>query len=173
MRTGTLFSRSINAEQEEIIFTLGDTESNNLTLNGIIEGNKDKQKKKILVSKIEHFSVLDTAKRLAKKGYAVDFINVNNEGFIDLNHLEDLIDESTLIVSVTHGNHEVGTLQNLKSISEIVHKYGSLFHSYATYSYLQVLIDINDIGVDLLTLFADKVHGSKGVGALYIRKGTP
>lgn len=111
MRTGTLFSRSINAEQEEIIFTSGDTESNNLTLNSVIEGNKDKQKKKIWVSKIEHFSVLDTAKRLAKKGYAVDFINVNNEGFIDLNHLEDLIDESTLIVSVMHGNHEVGTLQ--------------------------------------------------------------
>ena len=171
-RARNIIATKINADQDEIIFTSGDAESNNLALKGVVEANNDKSKNKIIVSKIENFSVLNTAKKLGKKGYRVELVNVDKEGFIDLEHLENLIDESTLIVSIIHGNHEVGTLQDLKSISNIVHKKSAIFHSDATYSYMQVPIDVKDVGIDLLTVSSDKIHGPKGIGALYIKKGT-
>lgn len=153
----TIVENSLNTEKDEIVFTSGDAESNNLALKGLFEINNSKSRNKIVVSSIEHFSVLETAKRLGKLGYKVEFVNVDSEGFIDLNHLEDLVDDSTLVVSIIYGNHEVGTIQNLKNISKIVHSKGAIFHSDATYSFLQVPIDVKEIGVDLLTVSSDKV----------------
>ncbi len=167
----TVISKNINSHSNEIVFTSGETECNNLALKGIVSANKAKKRNRIIVSKIEHFSVLNTAKKLKKQGFPVEYINVDEEGFIDIDHLESLIDDRTLIVSIMHGNHEVGTLQDLKTISKITHSKGAYLHTDATYSFLQVPIDVDQYGIDLMSVDASIVHGPKGVGALYVRKG--
>ncbi len=161
----------INANPKEIIFTSGETESNNLAIKGILLATASTKRTKIVVSSIEHVSVLNIAKKLKKWGYPVEFIPVDSEGFIDIDAYERIVDDETLLVSIIHGNHEVGTVQDLKRLSEIAHKKGAYFHTDATYSFLQVPIDVIEDGIDLLTFASDKIHGPKGVGALYIRNG--
>ena len=161
----------INANPKEIIFTSGETESNNLAIKGVLLATVSTKRTKIVVSSIEHVSVLNIAKKLKKWGYPVEFIPVDSEGFIDIDAYERIVDDETLLVSIIHGNHEVGTVQDLKRLSEIAHKKGAYFHTDATYSFLQVPIDVIEDGIDLLTFASDKIHGPKGVGALYIRNG--
>ncbi len=167
-----IIAKSINAHPKEIIFTSGETESNNLAIKGLLLAAGNSKRKKIIVSSIEHISVLNIAKKLKKWGYPVEFIPVDGEGFIDIDFLYKNVDDETLLVSVIHGNHEVGTIQNLKTISAIVHEKGAYFHTDATYSFMQVPIDVIKEKVDLMTISADKIHGPKGVGALYVRSGT-
>ncbi len=166
-----IIAREIHAKVDEIIFTSGATESNNLALKGLAFANMNSNRKKIIISKIEHFSVVDTVKKMERFGFKVEMVNIDNEGFIDRDHLKSLLDDQTLVVSVIHANHEVGTVQDIKTIAELVHKQGAYFHTNAAASFLQIPINVEQMGIDLMTITAHKIHGPKGVGALYVKKG--
>ncbi|KXS41376.1 MAG: aminotransferase, class V [Methanolobus sp. T82-4] len=164
---------SIGASAEEIVFTSGDTESSNMAIKGVAAALLNKKDKHIIVSKLEDFPVLNTAKAFEKNGYKVDYISVDSEGILDLEELKNAITENTALVSIQHANQEIGTLQDIESIANICKEKGVLLHSDATHSYTRVPIDVSKVPVDLLTMSAHTIHGPRGVGALYIREGTP
>lgn len=166
-----VIAQKLNAKDDEIIFTSGDTESNNLAIKGLAFANLDSERKKIIVSAQEEFSVLHTAKYLEKFGFKIETVNVDKEGFVDLNHLKVLVDDKTLLVSINHVNHEVGNIQDLETISKIVKEKGAYFHSNGTWAFMFTDNNVENLGVDLYTIAADKIHGPKGVGALYVKKG--
>lgn len=166
-----LIAGKINAKADEVVFTSGATESNNLALKGAAFANINSERKKIVISKIEHFSVLHTVKKLEKLGFKIGYVNVNGEGFLDIDHLDALLDDKTLLVSIIHTNHEVGTIQNIGKISEIAHKYGAYLHTDAAAGFLQIPLDVKAQEIDLMSITAHKVYGPKGTGALFIRKG--
>ena len=161
-----IIARSINASPEEIIFTSGGTESNNLALKGIVG-----KKKHIITTRIEHDCILNTCKWLEKQGCKITYLDVDNEGFVDLKDVENAIAKETAIVSIIHGNNEIGTLQNIEEIGKICRKHGTLFHTDACQSYTKTKIDVQKQNIDLMSLNAHKIHGPKGVGVLYVRKG--
>jgi cysteine desulfurase len=162
----------LKASPEEIVFTSGGTESNNLALKGTMLAFRGK-KDHLISTKIEHNSVLHSANWLEKEGVRTTFLGVNPEGFVDLDQLRDSITEKTFLVSVQHGNQEVGTLQDIAAIASICREKGVLFHTDASLSFGHLEIDLNRIPADLLTVSAHKLHGPKGVGALFVRKNTP
>lgn len=164
-----VIAKSINAKADEIIFTSGGTEANNLAIKGLALAYPEK--KHIIISKIEHDCVLNACKFLESKGYKINYLNVDKEGFIDLKELEKLITHDTLIVSIIHGNNEIGTIQDLSSIGKLCREKKVFFHTDACQSYTKTFIDVKKQNLDLLTLNAHKIHGPKGVGALYIRQG--
>ncbi|MBS3141634.1 cysteine desulfurase [Candidatus Woesearchaeota archaeon] len=164
-----IIADSINAEPNEIIFTSGGTESNNLTLKGIAFANE--KGSHIIVTKVEHDCVLNSAKWLEKQGYKITYLNVDTDGFVNEKDLEKSINEKTILVSIIHGNNEVGTIQNLEKLGKICRKRNVLFHTDACQSYTKTEIDVKKQNLDLVTLNSHKIHGPKGVGALFIRKG--
>ncbi len=164
-----VIAKSINAKADEIIFTSGGTESNNLAIKGLAFSYPEK--KHIIISKIEHDCVLNACKFLESKGYKINYLNVDKEGFIDLKELEKLITHDTLIVSIIHGNNEIGTIQDLEQIGRLCREKKVFFHTDACQSYTKTLLDVGKQNLDLVTLNAHKIHGPKGVGALYIRQG--
>ncbi len=157
---------------EEIVFTSGGTESNNLAIKGAMWGNKDK-KNHIITSKIDQRSVLDSVRWLEKQGFEATYLDVDNEGFVDLNQLADSITDKTALISIQHANQEVGTIQPLAEISDICSKNNVLFHTDAQLSFTFEPLDLTKIQADLVTISSHKIHGPKGVGALFVRKGTP
>ncbi|PIU73295.1 cysteine desulfurase NifS [Candidatus Shapirobacteria bacterium CG06_land_8_20_14_3_00_40_12] len=164
-----IIARSIGAETEEIVFTGNATESNNLALKGVAEANP--LKKKILISSIEHDCVVESAKWLAGKGYEIKEIPVNRDGLIDFEWLGRELTEEVLLVSVIHGNNEVGTIQDIGRIGSLCRAKGVLFHTDASQSFGKVLIDVKEMEIDLLTASSHKIYGPKGVAILYIRNG--
>jgi len=165
----SLIARSIGASAEEIYFTSGGTEANNFALKGLFFENKGKNH--IITTKIEHDCVLNTCKWLEKRGAEVTYLDVNSEGFVNPEDVRKAIKENTLIVSAIHGNNEIGTIQDLEAIGKICREKNVLFHTDACQSYTKTRLNVNKQNLDLVTLNAHKIHGPKGVGALYIRKG--
>ena len=166
-----IISKSINAKTSEIYFTSGGTESNNWALKGLFLENYP-GKNHIVTTRIDHDCVLNTCKWLETQGAKVTYLDVDWEGFVDLEELEDSITDRTILVSVIHGNNEIGTIQELEKIGKICREKNVLFHTDACQSYTKTELNAKKMNLDLITLNAHKIHGPKGVGALYIREGT-
>ena len=159
----------ISADPDEVVFTSGATEANNLAIIGLAKGC-DKKRNKILVSSIEHKSVLAPVRHLANEGFIFELIPVDIYGKIDLNWLKDNIDEKTLLVSVMAVNNEIGTIQDLSTVSSICYTVGALLHVDAAQAFPSISIDTYDQHIDFLSLSGHKIYGPKGIGALYIRR---
>ncbi|MBT3184772.1 MAG: cysteine desulfurase [Nitrospina sp.] len=160
----------IGASPSEIVFTSGGTEANNLALLGVALGARTGH---IVTSQVEHPSVLNPCRQLESLGFVVDRLRVDELGRIDLQALENCLTASTLLVSLQHANSETGVLQDIEKIGEIVRKKGVLFHTDAVQSAGKIPLQVQDVPVDMLSLSAHKLNGAKGVGALYLKKGSP
>src|SRR3989344_579444 len=165
-----IIAKSINAKSDEIIFTSGGTESNNFALKGLFFANYPK-KNHIIITKIEHTSILETCKYLEKQGARITYLDVDKEGFVNLKQLENSINEKTFLVSIIHGNNEIGVIQDLEKIGKICREKNVLFHTDACQSFTKTFLDVKIQNLDLATINSHKIHGPKGVGALYIREG--
>ena len=161
----------LGASPEEIVFTSGGTESNNLAIKGAWAAHRQK-KNHLICSKIEHNSVLHACQALEREGARVTYLDVDGEGFVDLGQLEAAIGDDTFLVNVQHGNQEVGTVQDIARIAAICRSKGVLFHTDASLTFTKLPLDLRQIPADLVTVSAHKLHGPKGVGALFVRKGT-
>lgn len=169
----TKIASALGADPKEFIFTSGDTESSNLALKGVEKILSVKKGNHIIVSKIEDFPVLQSARALEKRGCEVDYLDVDEYGFVKMSQLNALLRDNTILVSIQHGNQEIGTIQDIETIGAICKERKVLFHTDATHTFTRVPIDVRKINVDLITVSAHTIHGPKGIGGLYVRKGTP
>jgi cysteine desulfurase len=160
----------INADPAEIIFTSGATEANNLGIIGAVKRNR-KKGNKIIMSAIEHISVINITKSLSREGFTVKTCPVDKYGVILLDELEKLVDDNTVLVTVITANGEIGTVQPIKEASELAHKNGAIFHTDATAAIGQIQLDVKDLNIDIMTFSSNELYGPKGVGALYIKEG--
>lgn len=158
----------IGADPLEVVFTSCGSESNNMALKGVYK----KEKNHIITSQIEHPCILETCHFLEKHGYEVTYVSVDKYGMVDPEEVKDSIKENTLLITIMHGNNEIGTIQPLKEIGEIAKEHDIYFHTDAVQSVGKVPTKVDEFGVDLLSLAGHKLHGPKGIGAIYIRKKT-
>jgi len=162
----------IGASAKEIVFTSGATESNNLAIKGVANFYK-KEKNHIITVQTEHKCILDSCRHLEDEGFRVTYLPVQTNGLIDLAQLEEAITDKTVLVSVMAVNNEIGTVQPLKQIGQLCKKKGVFFHTDAAQAFGKIPLDVEDMGIDMMSISGHKIYGPKGVGALYIRKRKP
>lgn len=165
-------AKLIGADPKEIIFTSGATEGDNLAIKGIFEMYASKGNH-IITCNIEHKAVLDTCKHIEKEGGEVTYLDIKDDGLIDLAELEAAIKPTTILISIMYANNEIGTIQPIREISAIARKHGVLVFTDATQAVGKIPVNVNKDGIDLLTFTAHKMYGPKGVGALYVRRKNP
>ncbi len=165
-----LIAKTINTTQENIYFTAGGSESDNWALKATAEAYETKGKH-IITTKIEHHAILHTCDYLEKKGFEITYLDVDENGVVDLAQLEKSIRPDTILISVMFANNEIGTIQPIAEIGEIAHEHGVLFHTDAVQAYTQVPIDVEAMHIDMMSTSGHKINGPKGIGFLYIRKG--
>ena len=159
----------INCDPHEIYFTGGGSESDNLAIKGFAYANKNKGNH-IITSKIEHHAILESCEWLQKQGFEVSYINVNKDGFIDLQELENSIKPSTILISIMFANNEIGTIQPIEKISEIAKKHQITLHTDAVQAAGNTPIDVRKMGIDMLSMSGHKINAPKGIGVLYVKK---
>lgn len=166
-----IIAKKINAAPEEIIFTSGGSESNNMAIKGIAYANRDRGSH-IITSKIEHPSVLGTLNELQREGFNVTYLDVDNEGFVSLEQLKKSISKGTILVTIMHANNEIGVIQPIEKIGKACAEKNIAFHTDAVQSFTKAPLDVKKMNITLASFSAHKIHGPKGTGALYIKKGT-
>lgn len=161
----------LGADREEIIFTSGGTESDNMAIFGVARALK-KKGNHIITSKVEHHAVLNSCKALEREGWSVTYLPTDEYGMVDPASVENAITPQTVLISIMHANNEVGTIEPIAEIGKIAKAHKITFHTDAVQSFGKLPINVNEMGIDLLSASAHKIYGTKGVGLLYIRKGT-
>lgn len=166
----SVIASTIGASKDEIYFTSGGSESDNWAIKKIMIGRMNKGKH-LITTKVEHHAILESAKYLEELGFEVTYLNVDKDGLISLEELENAIRPDTIMVSVMAANNEIGTVMPLKEIGEICKKHGVIFHTDAVQAYGNEKIHVNEMNIDLMSTSAHKIEGPKGIGFLYVRKG--
>lgn len=163
-------AKAINTDTANIYFTAGGSESDNWALKATAEAYANKGRH-IITSKIEHHAILHTCDYLEKRGYEITYIDVDENGIVDLKQLEEAIRPDTILISIMFANNEIGTIEPIAEIGKIAKKHGVLFHTDAVQAFTQVPIDVEEMNIDMLSVSGHKINGPKGIGFLYIRKG--
>ncbi len=167
-----VIAQSLSIHPREFVFTSGGTESDNFAIMGVALSRQETGKH-IITSQIEHPAILNPCKALEQLGFTIDYLPVDSRGTLDLDRLKDVIRDDTILISIQHANSEIGTIQDIEKIGEIAKEKGVLFHTDAVQSFGKLPLDLGKIPVDLVSVSAHKLYGPKGVGGLFIRRGSP